>query len=142
MALVQQVTSAWREHPMSLGGHHEAVVTATTAVVAAKDSPLGGVEGVSKDELGQDINCVVCGDKSSGKHYGQFTCEGKRELHRHAQHVFPLCRLQELLQALRAPQPDLPMPRQPQLPRGPAPPQPVPALPPQEVLQNGHEERR
>ena len=22
------------------------------------------------------IECIVCGDKSSGKHYGQFTCEG------------------------------------------------------------------
>ena len=31
----------------------------------------------AKDENGQEISCVVCNDKSSGKHYGQFTCEGK-----------------------------------------------------------------
>ena len=34
-------------------------------------------DGDVKTEDGQEINCVVCGDKSSGKHYGQFTCEGR-----------------------------------------------------------------
>ena len=38
--------------------------------------PGGGGESVVKDENGQEISCVVCSDKSSGKHYGQYTCEG------------------------------------------------------------------
>ncbi|KAJ8337800.1 hypothetical protein SKAU_G00367660 [Synaphobranchus kaupii] len=44
----------------------------------APGTPSGstpGNDGLSGDKI-PNVDCMVCGDKSSGKHYGQFTCEG------------------------------------------------------------------
>lgn len=43
-------------------------------------SQTNGINGgdsspIDKKDL---LECIVCGDKSSGKHYGQLTCEGNR----------------------------------------------------------------
>lgn len=50
------------------------VQQSTTPGSQANSSQSGGSQIDSKNQV---IECVVCGDKSSGKHYGQFTCEGK-----------------------------------------------------------------
>lgn len=42
---------------------------------ATPSASTPGNDAIGADKLAS-VDCMVCGDKSSGKHYGQFTCEG------------------------------------------------------------------
>lgn len=51
-----------------------ASTTPSSQANSSQSSSNGG--GSSGNIKNENIECIVCGDKSSGKHYGQFTCEG------------------------------------------------------------------
>jgi len=89
--------SVWRgqgrDSPSSLamGQDQDRADLHSTASTPTPPTAHPGLDTVVKDENGQDIVCVVCSDKSSGKHYGQFTCEGcksffKRSVRRNLQY--------------------------------------------------------
>ncbi|XP_060117393.1 nuclear receptor subfamily 2 group F member 5-like isoform X2 [Heteronotia binoei] len=43
---------------------------------AASGAPELGGAALKESKASGALDCLVCGDKASGKHYGQFTCEG------------------------------------------------------------------
>ena len=67
--------SSYYNGSTSPDGGNSAELTHVTSITPVPTQSSS--DGDIKTEDGQEINCVVCGDKSSGKHYGQFTCEGK-----------------------------------------------------------------
>uniref|UniRef100_A0A1B0GNX4 Uncharacterized protein n=1 Tax=Phlebotomus papatasi TaxID=29031 RepID=A0A1B0GNX4_PHLPP len=65
--------------PLVPTSKQELVQQSITPNSQANSSQSGGSSSQTVDvKPNQNIECVVCGDKSSGKHYGQFTCEASK----------------------------------------------------------------
>ncbi|XP_020515439.1 COUP transcription factor 2 [Labrus bergylta] len=64
--------------PGELTGHINPAPAAAAPQGAASSTTTSSSSSSSSTDKQQStqIECIVCGDKSSGKHYGQFTCEG------------------------------------------------------------------
>ena len=80
LVVAQATSDSWtRATPREMDPEIHSTASTPTPPMPGTTSRDLTEAAVVKDEHGQDIVCVVCSDKSSGKHYGQFTCEGESQ---------------------------------------------------------------
>ncbi|XP_060676604.1 COUP transcription factor 2-like [Hemiscyllium ocellatum] len=77
------IRNTWRdpvqETPLTAGPHlsaeeQKAALPEDLIACSGAQQDIPQLEKLQQQQPG--VECMVCGDKSSGKHYGQFTCEG------------------------------------------------------------------
>ncbi|MEQ2257371.1 hypothetical protein ILYODFUR_034152 [Ilyodon furcidens] len=78
---IPQAGAAHGAPPPNLSGTSAASTSTTTSSTNNNNNNTSSSSSSSSSssmdkQQSQQIECIVCGDKSSGKHYGQFTCEG------------------------------------------------------------------
>ncbi|KAK7886071.1 hypothetical protein WMY93_025692 [Mugilogobius chulae] len=69
------VVNQWQENIQDPGAQLQICGPESAGGPGTPSGSTPGTDALSGDKI-PNVDCMVCGDKSSGKHYGQFTCEG------------------------------------------------------------------